>query len=59
MYFINGGRYEGEFRQYKREGKGIYYYNDVDRRIGDYYNDKEIGKHDTLTKSGDIKIENY
>ena len=36
----------------KKEGKGIYYYNNGDRQMGDYYNDNPIGKHVTLTKNG-------
>ena len=36
-----------------KEGKGIYYYNDGDREMGDYYNDEPIGKHALLTKNGE------
>ena len=43
----------------KFEGKGIEYFNNGDRRMGDYYNDKPIGKHVILTKNGDVRIENY
>ena len=32
-----------------REGQGIFYYNNGDREMGDYYNDEEIGKHVMLT----------
>ena len=27
MYWNDGDRYEGDFRNDKKEGKGIYYYN--------------------------------
>jgi len=27
--------------------------------MGDYYNNKPIGKNVMLTKNGDVKIENY
>ena len=41
------------------EGKGIYYYNDGDREMGDWKDGKEIGKHVILNKNGEVKIENY
>ena len=43
----------------KKEGKGIYYHNNGDRRMSDYSNDKPIGKHITLTKNGEVKTTNY
>ena len=46
-------------RNDKFEGKGIKYFSNGDRRMGDYYNGKPIGKHAKLTKNGDVKIENY
>ena len=58
-YFNSGNRYEGDFRNDKFEGKGIYYYNDGDRMMGDYYNGKPIGKHVTLTRNGEVKINNF
>ena len=49
IYYYNksGNRYEGDFRNNKKEGKGIFYYNNGDRRMGNYYNDNRIGKHVT------------
>ena len=41
------------------EGKGIYYKNNGDRVMDDYYNNKPIGKHFKLTKDGDVYIVNY
>ena len=38
MYWNNGGRYEGEYKNGNREGKGIMYYNDGDRYEGDFKN---------------------
>ena len=35
------------------------YYHKGDRSMGDYYNDKPIGKHVLLTNNGEIQIENY
>ena len=43
----------------KKEGKGIFYYNDGDREMGDYLNGKEIGKHVTLTINGEVKTRIY
>ena len=40
----NNGRYEGQFRNGKREGKGIYYYNDGNRYEGDWKNGIKEGK---------------
>ena len=52
-------RYEGDCRNDKREGKGIYYYANGDRQMGDYSNNKPIGKHVRLTRNWEVKIENY
>ena len=54
-----GDRYEGEFRNNKKEGKGIYYYSNGDREMGDYFNDKSIGKQVMLTKNNEVKVINY
>ena len=35
------------------------YYNNGDRRMGDYSKDNPIGKHIILTKNGEVKTENY
>ena len=52
-------RYEGEFKNNGREGKGIYYNANGDREMGDYSNDNKIGKHVMLTKYGEVKVKNY
>ena len=48
MYWNDGDRYEGEWRNDKKEGKGIYYYNTEpwkgDRYEGDNRNGKKEGK---------------
>ena len=54
-----GDRYEGEFRNNKKEGRGIYYYSNGNREMGDYFNDKSIGKQVMLTKNNEVKIINY
>ena len=42
-------RFEGEYKNDKREGKGIFYHNNGDREMGDYLDGNPIGKHITLT----------
>ena len=42
-----------------REGKGIYYYNNGDREIGDYLNDKKIGKHTIIHHNGKVSSKSY
>ena len=49
-YYNDGDRYEGEFKNNRREGKGIYYNANGDREMGDYSNENQIGKHVMLTK---------
>ena len=59
MYFNNGDRYEGDFKNNKREGKGIMYYNNGDREMGDYLNDKPIGIHAKLLYNGIVESFNH
>ena len=42
-YYKSGNRYEGEWKNDKREGKGIYYFNDGDRYEGEFKNHKMEG----------------
>ena len=35
------------------------YKNNGDRKMGDYSNDKKVGKHVILTKNGEVKTKNY
>ena len=35
------------------------YYNNGNREMGDYYNNKAIGKHVKLTNAGEVIINNY
>ena len=44
MYYKNGDRYEGEWKNDDREGKGILYYKNGDRYDGEWKNDKREGK---------------
>ena len=44
MYFDDGDIYEGDYKNNKREGKGIMYFDDGDTYEGDYKNDKADGK---------------
>ena len=57
--YINGNRYEGEFKNDKKEGKGIYYYNNGDREMGDYLNGEKLGKHVTLKFNREFKTKIY
>ena len=57
--FHNGNRYDGEYRNYLKNGKGIIYYNNGDREMGDYSNGQSIGKHVILTKNAEVKEINY
>ena len=58
-YYKNGDRYEGDYKNDKKEGKGIIYYNNGNREMGDFLNGKQVGKHATLTIKGDIKQKKY
>ena len=58
-YYISGNRYEGDWKNDKHEGNGIFYYYNGDREMGDYFNGSPIGKHITLTRVGEIQINNY
>ena len=40
MYWNNGDRYEGDWKNGKREGKGIKYYNNGTKEDGDWKDDK-------------------
>ena len=44
ILYYDDGRYEGDVKNDKIEGKGIMYYNNGDRYEGDYKNDKKEGK---------------
>ena len=44
LLWNDGDRYEGDFKNDKKEGKGIYYWNDGNRYEGDFKNDKKEGK---------------
>ena len=58
IYFNNGDRYEGDFRNDKFEGKGIYY-KSGDRYEGDYRNGKREGKGIYYYNNGKKEICNY
>ena len=44
----------GDWRNGKREGKGIYYWKNGNRIMGDYSNNEPIRKHEKLTKFGKV-----
>ena len=60
ILYYDDGRYEGDVKNDKIEGKGIMYYNNGDRYEGDYKNDKAEGKgnyywNDGTRYEGDYK----
>ena len=59
MYYHNGDRYEGDWRNDKKDGKGIYYWNNGNRVMGNFYKGNPKGKYVTLTKDGEIIINDY
>ena len=55
----NGDIYEGEFKNDDYEGKGIIYYNDGSRKMGDYINGNAIGKHVKMDENGEPAVIDY
>ena len=53
------GKYEGEFVNDKREGKGIFYYIKGNKYEGEWKNDKRHGKGKMYYTSGDIYDGDY
>ena len=60
FYGDNGDRYEGEWRNNKPEGKGIYYYNkEPFKGEGDHRNGKKEGKGIYYYNNGDRTMGDY
>ena len=53
------GKYQGEYLNGKREGKGIYTYNNGDKYEGEYKNDLKDGNGCYKYKNGDIYTGEY
>ena len=51
--YENGDKYEGDWKNGLKEGKGVYYYKNGNRYEGDYQNDKREGKGIKYYKNGD------
>ena len=49
----NNGKYEGEFKNGKKEGIGIYYFNNGGRYEGEWKNDVQEGKGKDYFDNGD------
>ena len=49
--------YEGEWKDDLFDGKGILYYENGDREMGDFLNNNPKGKHVTLTSNGEVKTD--
>ena len=58
-YFPNGDRYEGEFKNDKRDGQGVYYWKDGDRTVGNFANDQSVGLHAMLLAKGEVVEKKY
>ena len=52
-------KYFNSIKNVRKEGKGILYYNNGNRKMGDYCNDKPIGKHVILHVQGEVTTEVY
>ena len=59
MYFKSGDRYEGDYKNGKREGKAIFYYKNGDREMGDWKDGEQIGKQVKLCQNGEVITKNY
>ena len=44
MYYNNGDRYEGDWNNNKKEGKGVYFHRNGDREMGNYLDGKSYRK---------------
>ena len=59
IYYYNiEDKYEGDWKNDKREEKGILYYNNEGREMGNYFKSKRIGKNVTLTINREVYIKN-
>ena len=57
--FVDYFSLEGDFKNDKREGRGIIYFANGDREMGNYLNDKKVGKHVKLTAKGKVTSSVY
>ena len=52
MYYNNGEKYDGKWKNDKKEGKGIFYYFNGDKYDGEWKDDKKEGKGTFYYKNG-------
>ena len=52
-YWANGNKYEGYFKDDKRNGKGVFYWANGDKYEGDFKDDKRTGKGVLYWADGD------
>jgi hypothetical protein len=53
MYYSDGSRYEGEWKQNKRHGQGLMHYPDGETVFGQWENDQYLADWSTMTFDGD------
>ena len=51
--------YEGEYKNDNMNGRGVYYYAEGNREMGDFINGKEIGVHLTLHPNGKYSVNDF
>lgn len=53
-HYSNGGRYTGEFKAGRKDGKGIYYYANENKYLGEWKNDFRTGEGKLNFRNGDV-----
>ena len=53
MYHVNGGRYEGQFKDDKCNGQGVYYFSNGDKYEGPWVNNVRTGQGIYCFANGD------
>ncbi len=59
IFKTNGNVYEGKFYKWRLNGKGIFYYKNWDRIMGNYLDGKPIGIHAKREQFGYVTSKYY